>query len=273
MAAHNVRYSSDFHWTQPVPIRGFEANHALLRWFFQHSQVAGNWVKFDFLSKSDGELQAVRTAVPDLGTLARDLSSFRTILYHLSNLQRFTAEEIEQIDALIVAWSDQAMVVLGSYSPGLPPGTFGYVLLTRWAVLGETTLVYLMKKTAHSCGIINTYLKFRSQVDKLQPLMHQMVIGRTNKVSCQTAGGLALDIQEQCRDQIMSYFDTAPPWDDGNTGRLPEHFCSRKYNCGCEYCPAESFQESEDLAQACDLRSPCQPWVMAGVWYSFNSCE
>ena len=107
MAAHNVRYSSDFHWTQPVPIRGFEANHALLRWFFQHSQVAGNWVKFDFLTKSDGELGALRTAVPDLGTLARDLSSFRTILFHISNQQRFTEEQIKQINALIVAWADQ----------------------------------------------------------------------------------------------------------------------------------------------------------------------
>ena len=220
MALHNVRYSSDYHWVQPVPIRGFEANLALLRWFFQHSQVAGNWVKFDYLSKSDGELQAARTAVPDLGTLARDLGSFRTILYHLSIEQRFSPEEIEQIDALILGWSDQAMAVLASYSPGIPAGTSGYVLLTKWAVLGETTMVYLMKKNAHGCGIINTYLKFRSQVDKLQPLMHQMVIGRTNKISCQTAGGVALDIQEQCRVQIMSYFDTLPPWDDGNT--LPD---------------------------------------------------
>ena len=137
MAAHNVRYSSDFHWTQPVPIRGFEANHALLRWFFQHSQVAGNWVKFDFLTKSDGEMGALRTAVPDLGTLARDLSSFRTILFHISNLQRFTEEQIEQINALIVAWSDQAMVVLQSYSPGVPPGASGYVLLCRWAALAR----------------------------------------------------------------------------------------------------------------------------------------
>ena len=149
MALHNVRYSSDYHWVQPVPIRGFEANLALLRWFFQHGQVAGNWVKFDFLSKSDGELQAARTAVPDLGTLARDLGSFRTILYHLSIEQRFTPEEIEQIDALILAWSDQAMAVLASYSPGIPAGTSGYVLLTKWAKIGETTMVYLMKKNAH----------------------------------------------------------------------------------------------------------------------------
>ena len=44
--------------------------------------------------------------------------------------------------------------------------------------------------------------------------MYEMVIGRTNKLSCQTAGGVALDMQKQCREQISSYFGAVPPWED-----------------------------------------------------------
>ena len=214
MTAHNVRFSADYNWIQPIAIRGYDTTLALLRWFFQHSQVQGNWIKFDYLSKSDGELTALRTAVPDLGTLTRDLGSFRTLLFHLSNHQRFSDEQNEAISTLITAWSDRATDVLRSYSPQAAPETTGYELLCTWADLGERTLLFLMKKTANSCGIINTYLKFRSQVDKLQPLTNEMVIGRTNKLSCQTAGGLALDMQKLCREQIASYFSVVPPWED-----------------------------------------------------------
>ena len=44
--------------------------------------------------------------------------------------------------------------------------------------------------------------------------MNEMVIGRTNKLSCQTAGGIALDMQKLCREQIVSYFSAVPPWED-----------------------------------------------------------
>ena len=97
MAGHNVRFSADYNWIQPIAIRGYDTTLALLIWFFQHSQVQGNWIKFDYLSKSDGELTALRTAVPDLGTLTRDLGSFRTLLFHLSNHQRFSDEQNEAI--------------------------------------------------------------------------------------------------------------------------------------------------------------------------------
>jgi hypothetical protein len=112
-------------------IRGYDANLALLRWFFQHSQVAGGWIKFDYLAKSDGEIAALKAAVPDLGNPLRDLNSFRTILYHLSSHQRFTDEQVVQIGTLIVGWSPQAMDVLKSYIPAEPPNSKGYTLLLK----------------------------------------------------------------------------------------------------------------------------------------------
>ena len=102
--APSFRYSSEYAWAGPVQIRGFDANLALLRWFFQHSQVAGGLITFDYLAKSDGEIDALKAAVPDLGTPLRDLNSFRTILYHLSSHQRFTDEQVVQIGNLVVGW-------------------------------------------------------------------------------------------------------------------------------------------------------------------------
>ena len=181
--AHSVKYNREYAWAGPVQIRGYDANLALLRWFFQHSQVAGGWIKFDYLAKSDGELTALKAAVPDLGNPVRDLNSFRTILYHLSSHQRFTDEQVVQIGTLIVGWSPQAMDVLKSYSPAEPPDSKGYTLLCKWAGVAEATLKFFMRKIAHSCGIIDTYLRFRAEVDKLQPLMNEMTIGRSNKLS------------------------------------------------------------------------------------------
>ena len=137
--AHSVRYSSEYAWAGPVQIRGFDANLALLRWFFQHSQVAGGWIKFDYLAKSDGEIAALKAAVPDLGNPLQDLNRFRTILYHLSSHQRFTDEQVVQIG------SPQAMDVLKSYSPAELPDSKGYTLMCKWAGVAEATLKFFMR--------------------------------------------------------------------------------------------------------------------------------
>ena len=81
--AHAVQFSKDYNWTAPVPIRSFEVNVALMRWFFTHAQVGGGWVKLDFLSKSDAELGELVRAVPDFGEARRDFRSFRVLLTHL----------------------------------------------------------------------------------------------------------------------------------------------------------------------------------------------
>ena len=73
-------------------------------------------------------------------------------------------------------------------------------------------------------GIIDTYLRFRAEVDKLQPLMNEMTIGRSNKLSCQQAGGVALDTQALCKEQIAAYFAAEPPWTDDTS--LADFLCT-----------------------------------------------
>jgi hypothetical protein len=218
MALHSVRYSPEYIWTEPVEIRSFDKNLEILRWFFQHSQPGEGWIRFDFLSKSDGELTALRTSIPDLGTPRRDLNSFRTILCHLGTLHRFTDPQVAQIVALITAWSGQAGEILRSYCPGEAQDATLYLLLTRWARLMESVLQYFMRKVSHSCRIINTYAVFRAKVDVLQPLMNGMIIGRTTKLACQQAGGLAMDAQDLCKGPLMTILEpshlgrTTSPW-------------------------------------------------------------
>ena len=263
--AHSVKYSKDYSWIAPVSIRHFETNLVIMRWFFQHATCDAGWIKFDFLSKSDGELTALRTAVPDIGTPKRDLFSFRTVLYHLSTSHRFSAEEITQINTLITTWSALAMDVLRSYSPNAPQDATGYFLLTQWANLAESVLQYLMRKTAHACSIIDTYQVFRGNVDLLQPLMNKMIIGKSTKLACQQAGELAIDSQDICKVAIQSYFENLPAWDHDPTLQV---FL-------CTLVPGTLVDNQQTIAQLKTAKTgktlhkrivPCFCDRMAGVW-------
>ena len=55
------------------------------------------------------------------------------------------------------------------------------------------------------------------KVDLLQPLMNGMIIGRTTRLACQQAGGVAMDAQALCKAAIDDYFATVPPWGDDLT--------------------------------------------------------
>lgn len=215
--AHSIQFSADYRWIPPGAIRSFETNLSLLRWFFTHAQVNGDWIKLDWLSKSDAELGELVRTVPDFGEAKRNLSTFRVLLFHLGTSHRFSDDQINQIDELISGWDDHAKDVLRRYSPDVAPNASGYLLLTEWAKKAELLVQYIQKKTAFACQIVETYASFRRDVDLLQPLMNNMVIGRTTKVDCQAAGGNALTSQEKCLTAIKSYFDTLPPYDDDPT--------------------------------------------------------
>ena len=85
----------------PVRIPGYSGNLAILNWFLQHSQAENGWITFSILTKSDGELSALKTVLPAIGDLKRDLQSQANILFHLSETKRFTAQQMVDIDALI----------------------------------------------------------------------------------------------------------------------------------------------------------------------------
>jgi hypothetical protein len=229
--AHNVDFSSDFLWAAPGPIRGFEANHTIIRWVIHHSTIAGGWVNSNFLVRSDGELQELCTAVPDLGVLTRSLGSFRTLLHHLSSVHCFSEEQVQTINALIQDWSEDAVTTLRTYCTVLGPDASAYQMLCHWAGITTDAIRYLMEKTAHAAGILKTYAKFREQADLLPDLINQMIIGRATKLQCQTACGFALDRQDECQQEIVKYFTLVPPYDDWPT--LAEFFSTLVPNTVC----------------------------------------
>ena len=55
MVSNDINYS-ELNCIQPLPIRDFQKNLDLIRWFLQHGVVAGGWIKSDFLRRSDTEL-------------------------------------------------------------------------------------------------------------------------------------------------------------------------------------------------------------------------
>ena len=91
-------------YTQPDRINGFafkftwiwinlHPNLAILTWFKTHALATDGWVKFTMITKSDGELNALKTAVSAIGALKRDLQSQMNVLFHVSEVKRFTAHQ------------------------------------------------------------------------------------------------------------------------------------------------------------------------------------
>ena len=105
-------------YTQPARISGFASNLAIITWFKTHALAIDGWVKFTMVTKSDGELNALKAVVPAIGTLKRDLQSQMNVLFHVSEVKRFTAPQTLEINDLIADWSPQAVDILKNYWPG-----------------------------------------------------------------------------------------------------------------------------------------------------------
>ncbi|MCP4295048.1 MAG: hypothetical protein GY786_05535, partial [Proteobacteria bacterium] len=83
-------------------------------------------MKLDFLAKSDAELRQLVETCPDFGTAARDLMSFRNLLFHLSSEHRFSEDQVTQIGTLITDWNAQAKETLKRYCPEEPATASNY---------------------------------------------------------------------------------------------------------------------------------------------------
>ena len=141
--AHSIQFTPDFSWVPPGAIRSFDTNLSLLKWFFTHATVQGGWVKLDFLGKSDAELRQLVETVPDFGTAARNLISFRNLLFHLGSEHRFSEDQVNQIGTLITDWSAQGVETLKRYCPDEPGTASSYRLLVVWAQKAEKLIAYL----------------------------------------------------------------------------------------------------------------------------------
>ena len=51
-------------YTQPDRISGFAPNLAIITWFKTHALAIDGWVNFTMVTNSDGELNALKAAVP-----------------------------------------------------------------------------------------------------------------------------------------------------------------------------------------------------------------
>ena len=103
-------------YTQPARINGFASNLAILTWFKTHTLATDGWVKFTIITKSDGELNALKTAVPAIGALKRDLQSQMNVFFHVSEVKRFNAPQTLETN-LIAGLSPQAVDILKNYWP------------------------------------------------------------------------------------------------------------------------------------------------------------
>ena len=133
------------------------------------------------VTKSDGELNAQKAAVPAIGTLKRDLQSQMNVLFHVSEVKRFTAPQTLEINDLIADWSPQAVDILKNYWPGgedlIPVDASHYDLLGNWASLAFNSTQYLLFKVRDAIAMIESFKLFQNSADLLSPLRNRMAIG------------------------------------------------------------------------------------------------
>ena len=205
----------------PVRISGYSQNLAILQWFLQHSQAENGWITFSILTKSDGELLALKTVLPVIGDLKRDLQSQANILFHLSETKRFTAQQMVDIDALIEGWSPSALAILSHYWPGgadlIPVNTSYYEILANWSKIAYKTTLYVLFKARDAQIMIKCFKILQTSADLLLPLRNKMSIGMVSKQVCSSAGGATIDHQDALMAAIQKYFSHILEYRDGAT--------------------------------------------------------
>ena len=175
-------------YTLPPRIPGFSANLAILNWFIQHGRAENGWITFSILTKSDGELAALKAILPAIGELKRDLQSQANILFHLSETKRFSAPQMVDIDALIAAWSPSAVAILSMYWPGgedqIPDPTSNYEILANWSKIAYKSTLYTLFKACDAVPMIQCFKDLQNSADLLSPLRNKMSIGMVSKQAC-----------------------------------------------------------------------------------------
>ena len=80
----------------------------MIRWFLQHFVIAGEWVKYNFLSRSYVELITIRQLIPEMDNFRHELQSYPTVMEHLENSHRFTDVRLTQLNTLVEGWDREA---------------------------------------------------------------------------------------------------------------------------------------------------------------------
>ena len=129
------------------------------------------------ITKSDGELNALKTAVPAIGALKRDLQSKMNVLFHVSEVKHFTIPQTLEINDLIAGWSPQPVDIFKNYWPGgedlIPNDASHYDLLGNWASLAFNSTQYPLFKVRDAIAMIESFELFQNSADILSPLRNK----------------------------------------------------------------------------------------------------
>ena len=132
------------------------------------------------------------------------------VLFHVSEVKRFTAPQTLEINNLIADWSPQAVDILKNYWPGgedlIPVDASHYDLLGNWASLAFYSTQYLLFNVRDAIAMIESFKLFQNSADLLSPLRNKMAIGKVSKQVCTEAGGTAIDCQDHLMAAIRQYF-------------------------------------------------------------------
>ena len=134
-------------YDDPAMIRGFDQNVTLLEWALRYIGIDGNWLSLRILQRSDQELLALSTALPAIGMLQQDLHTGRNIFYHLAQCHQFTAVQVEQLDALLLAKHANMGQLLRSYDRNATAESSLYLMFCHWASFGFHTFKFFMQST------------------------------------------------------------------------------------------------------------------------------
>jgi hypothetical protein len=203
------------------------------------------------------------TALPIIGSLQQDFHTARDIFYHLGQCHRFTAVQLDQLDALILAKNANMHQLLRSYDSSATAETSLYLMFCHWASLGFHTFKFFMHSTAAAVEIVSTFPAMKTEIDSLPPLLNGLVLGSSSKSDCQSAGRVAVHKQQTAYNSIRNYFNVTPPlYEDANSMQA----FLRCYVEGYVVCHDMSVTKMKGLIRGKTLHATCQLDQPDSIW-------
>ena len=127
-------------------------------------------------SCSKAEIKLLTDAVGEMPQLKYDFQGATTIFFHLHNFNRFSADQIEELDTAIIVKDANMEQILRSYFPNATADCV-YNVFTQWAGLGFHSWIFFRSKIHWSHQIFLKYCPFKIVVDDLLPALNEIVLG------------------------------------------------------------------------------------------------
>ena len=204
-------------WTEPSRIKRFDDWSELLTWFLKFATVdTDNHIVFKMLDLDDGHIEDLKAKVPIIGSFTRDMVSKLKILFHLSEIGKYTEPQKASLETMLTTWNAEAKKILSQYwggaTPGVPPADASLIkLFCVFTKKSYELLRFANERFYLSLFVVDTYKKAAAAADELMPTLSDIRMARMDKPQAMQKAEEAMDEMKKLESQLKKYFAVVCP--------------------------------------------------------------